>query len=190
MITDNNVFTKDEYALVKNYIEDLEWRFVPQTEYPLASPPGFSKDIKIATNPKVNTYWLNRILADKIQKYYNLKYLLRIKANLLTPINSEQSGTPHVDSNKDHHVGIFYFSTEKPGVGQTYLYKEKVNLESDIHEQIKNLSRLSVQHTVPCKENTAVFFEGNRLHCGTYPKNIYTRIVLNVNFVGTPNGYT
>ena len=184
MIRDNKVFTEDEYALVKNYIDELDWRFVPQTEYPLASPPGFSQDIKIAQNPKLNTYWLNKLLATKIEKYYNIQHFLRIKANLLTPIDMEYKGTPHVDADIDHHVGIFYFSTEKPGIGQTYLFNERVDFEQGVNIP----DRLSIQHTIPCKENTAVFFEGNRLHCGTHPKNIYTRIVLNVNFIGTPNG--
>ena len=55
---------------------------------------------------------------------------------------------------------------------------------------VKESDGLTVNKLIPCKENTAVLFNGNILHAATYPKNIKRRIVLNIDFTGTPHGNT
>lgn len=122
-----------------------------------------------------------------IEKYFDVRQIIRIRAGLLLPKETEIVHGAHVDIFGPHHTALFYFCTEE-GAGQTYLYGPPYDPYTST-EQI-NPSNLQVIDKIEARENRALFFNGNVFHSSSTPKTIYKRIAVNINFLGTPHGNT
>ena len=196
MQTITKFLSDDEYLLVKNYIDGLSWTYLDRTEHEkIPSGTGFSHNIWIegdSTDWSNRNAWLMKLLYLKISKYFKIEDFIRVKANMLLPRETDHRCPAHIDTNREHWAAIVYFSTEKEGYGETVLYNQSIDMTTlvDPVDVVKESDGLTVNKLIPCKENTAVIFNGNILHAATYPKNIKRRIVLNIDFTGTPHGNT
>jgi len=186
--TVKNIFEKDEYAVVKNYVDSVSWEYLDRTEHQkLPSGSGFSHSIwkeGEQTNWKHPNAWLMNLLYLKISKHFKFVDFIRVKANMLLPREKDHRCPAHIDTNKEHWAGVIYLSTEKEGYGETVIYKQTVDMKTlkDPVDLVKEGKILKVDKLIPCIENTAVFFNGATLHAATYPMNIKRRVVLNVDF--------
>ena len=95
--------------------------------------------------------------------------IIRIKANLCPKVNFENIDahqTPHVDTNSNHWVMIYYVNDSD---GDTFLFD---NNDVSI-----------VKHRISPKKGRILMFNGNTLHAGMHPRNHDYRIVINFNFI-------
>ena len=98
----------------------------------------------------------------KINKKFNT---LRIKTNLIfesKDYTKKTFGIPHIDSNQNHYVLIYYVNTCD---GDTLLFNEQEKI-------IKKISP---------KKGRFLFFKGNTLHANGHPVKSNFRCVINFN---------
>lgn len=193
-LVEHNVFSHSELILLQDYLQEHGWTFIPEVVCYGEKGSGFIAPIFTQGDNKswdsINA-WILKLIHIKISKHFDIKEIYRINANLLTPIGREQVLAPHIDNETPHKVALFYFSTEKEGFGETYLYKEKYDsskYSSGIEQlmaECPNGERLTVAAKIPCVENSVVYFDGLTYHAGSYPVNILKRLCINVNFAGT-----
>lgn len=194
-LVERDVFSQSELLLVKDFLQELGYTFMPEVVTYGERGSGFIAPIFTQGDDKswdsINT-WLCKLIYLKISKHFDIDEIYRINANLLTPIGKQLILAPHIDNETPHTVALFYFSTEKEGVGETYLYEEKYDSSKydngleQLMVKYPNGERLTVAEKIPCIENSVVYFDGLTYHSGSYPVNILKRLCINVNFAGTP----
>jgi hypothetical protein len=92
----------------------------------------------------------------------------RVKANLCPKVNIKNINahqTPHVDSDQNHWVMIYYVNDSD---GDTFLFDN---------------DGLTIKHRITPKKGRIVLFNGNTLHAGMHPRTHDYRIVINFNFI-------
>jgi hypothetical protein len=88
---------------------------------------------------------------------------------------------PHVDSPHPHIATIFYLNDSD---GNTVIYNEKFDVETNIAKQFMNIdeSKLTVQKEIEPKANRLLIFDGHYIHTGHVPAHHNNRVILNSNF--------
>lgn len=191
----DNVLSKEHYGLLKEYFETCEWSFTNETndhKYTDLTREQALQDYGLVNIVQMygqskNTV-VTKIFTENIQKYFSLDKIERIKAGLFPPAESEIIHYPHVDIEKPHWTGLYYFSTEKDA-GHTYIYDQKWDAYryKDANEQWRlTQHNFRIADKIEAKENRVVFFRGDVFHASSRPRNIFKRIAINVNFEGRP----
>ena len=192
----DQAFPNDIYGFLKDTFNTCEWKYHAETNYhaltkdatkeELLQDYGFTtmiSDPDSIYNPAVHNAFEN-----SVKEYFNLDKVLRIKAGLFVPSESEVVHYPHVDSSQPHWTALYYFSSEKDA-GHTYIYNQKFDpfLYKDPFVQYDaTKDKFDVLKKIEAKENRVVFFKGNVYHSSSRPRTVFKRIAVNVNFVGTP----
>lgn len=113
--------------------------------------------------------------------------LIRVKANLLTPIEGKTNDThsmPHVDLGVPNSVSMVYYVNDTDG--DTFIFdKYEGQPDQDIHSlhsqqqtEHKNYHNLKVMHRQPPKKGSAIIFDANRYHASSNP-SVGDRKVIN-----------
>ncbi len=190
-----DVFSKDNYNLLKEYFETCEWNFTNETNDHKFN--NLTKEQALQDYGLVNLVQMYdqsknsvvaKIFADNIKNFFSLDKVQRIKAGLFTPSESEIIHWPHVDMEKPHWTGLYYFSTEKDA-GHTYIYNQRWDAYKykNANEQWSlTKDDFEIEAKIEAKENRAVFFKGDVYHSSSRPRTIFKRIAINVNFEGQP----
>lgn len=114
---------------------------------------------------------------DKFASKHNLEFydVSRIKINVLQSSRSKRHHYPHVDTDQNHYVFIYYFNDSD---GDTVLYNKTKNDILDL-----NAGRAEAEEIlrITPKAGTALLFDGGILHAATPPEDSPFRIILNVN---------
>ena len=192
----DDIFNDETYTLLKNYFSNCKWHFTSETNLhefrkdatkeELLQDYGFINVITVPEGTHEPT--IHTAFEDKILQYFKDVEILRIKAGLFTPSESEIVHYPHIDSPEPHWTALFYFSTEKDA-GETHIYNQKYDpykyKSFDVQYEITK-DKFEVLEKVEAKENRVLFFKGNVYHSSSRPRTVYKRIAVNVNFIGTP----
>lgn len=145
------------------------------SEYHLASgypdAPQFVHSF-VNANDKENTFCspaLEHIMTylgwdDLVEKLSLPKYIIRIKSNLLLPVQ-QKDHPPHMDYDMPHKVMIYYV---KDSDGPTKFYK-------------RDGDNFIVTGEVMPKRGRFLVFPGNTYHSSTAPTNYDSRCVINFN---------
>lgn len=111
---------------------------------------------------------------------YNFLDPYRIKYNLLPQIITDynlQYHTPHVDSDIDHYVILYYVNDSD---GPTYIFNEtRQDFDMDAAYKTK---QFTIKETVEPKKGRLIIFDGNLYHTSSSPTLSSKRTVLNINF--------
>lgn len=191
-----NAIEPEQYKKLKDYLNKVGWIF--QTETSGWNRLKKEKEINIHDSSFSHLIYHHREhitqnvmclpFLDCIKKYFNVEKLLRIRAGLILPKETELLHGPHIDYDEPHHTALFYFCREK-GSGYTYLYDERVDpyiYKNGGVQALKKHKEMKIVEKVEPEENRVVFFRGDVYHTSSTPKSIFKRIAVNVNFKGFP----
>jgi len=191
----DNVFSKEDYNILKKYFNDCEWSFLNETnthsEYDLTEQEklqdfGLVNVITVYGSTKDGL--IEKAFSDNVKKFFELDSIDRIKAGLFPPAESEIIHQPHTDLTEPHWTGLYYFSTEK-NAGHTYIYNQRFDpfRYKNANEQLRaTKDNFEIETKIEAKENRVVFFKGDVFHSSSRPRTIFKRIAINVNFRGRP----
>ena len=111
--------------------------------------------------------------------------LIRVKANLLTPIEGRTNDThsmPHVDMTIPKTISMVYYVNETDG--DTFFFdKYEGERDQDMHSlhskhyKQHNYMDLTVMHRQPPKKGSAIIFDANRYHASSNPTVGARRII-------------
>jgi hypothetical protein len=100
--------------------------------------------------------------------------IIRIKANLLTRGKGEGYHLPHVDSNVDHKVFLYYVNDSD---GDTFMFDKMFDNEIDV-----NPNKFNVIDRISPAMGKAVVFDGRQYHASSSPLNSDYRCIINIDF--------
>ena len=192
MLVKDSVLGVNHFAIVKNELISgaMPWFYVDHTAIKAEGTLNnfsfnntmFDVDIPGCNNmtPLV-TLCYTALCASLDTMGYQLKELLRIRANLYTRNHEAMIHHPHVDDTRPYNVGILYVTTNNNS--PTLLYKERYDHKTDTNtiETINN-RKFTIEHVVDSIENRFVMFNGDVFHSSTRPTCEDVRININYNF--------
>lgn len=135
----------------------------------------------------------NRILDDKSYKYVQdilvglsnktgifFNESFRIKFNLLPKCESfkeTQYNTPHVDTNGDHYVLLYYINDAD---GDTLIFDQ--TMEEYKMENAWKFEKFDIKKRISPKKGRVVIFDGKHYHASSHPSKNDIRCVINMDF--------
>lgn len=102
--------------------------------------------------------------------------LIRAKANLTTKNNELECQEPHIDTDIEHKVFLYYINDSD---GDTIFYKDDVDLSSPVKEK----QNLLIDKRVSPLKGRAVVFDGMTYHSASNPKINNLRAVINIAYI-------
>ena len=202
LVVAENFFSETEYKLIKRRAERDELSYTPH----VARTRTASKDILYDTG--FATIWyvdaldkdghknenkhpvITELLHTKIEEYFHVNRLLRIRLGTFIPVGKTMVHDPHVDFGFPHITALLYTCTEEDA-GHTYFWNEFYDpfMYKSLEEQMQlNADKFTFDKAIkiPPKENTVVFFLGDMFHASSVPETIMRRTAVNINFEGVP----
>jgi hypothetical protein len=103
----------------------------------------------------------------------------RIKFNLLPRVEKFkdlQYNTPHIDSNLDHYVVLYYLNDCD---GLTYIFEQ--TSDKVPWEKANRIKQYKIKEIIEPKKGRFVIFDGKYYHTSSHPVNSPLRAVININ---------
>ena len=154
----NKLLPQDTFIDFKNSMEsnNMPWFF-----YPHVGDSNDNSDLYFThtfyDNGVINSNYFNMLLP--ILNNLEVKNLLRARANLYVPKKNLIEHTKHVDYEFEHKTIIFYVNTND------------------------GFTRLEDNTIINSVENTAVLFNGSKIHNSTNCTNAPCRITVSINYL-------
>ena len=124
------------------------------------------------------------IIADAIE--LPMSQLLRIRIGLLTPGNTNDFNTPHIDFATPHHTVCYYVNDSD---GDTVVFDQTMHgeptdqfTEKAIYEHVTKTKFTIAARATP-KKGSICSFDGLRFHASSNPKISKRRVVITINYV-------
>lgn len=117
--------------------------------------------------------------AKKLGISVGLEHLIRIKANILPPLQTKTQNRlnlPHTDTNIPHLVFLYYLNDCD---GDTVMFN-KQRLANTTNSDACYMEDLAITHSVTPKKNSMLVFDGSWFHTSSVPTLDY-RMVININ---------
>lgn len=105
--------------------------------------------------------------------------IMRVKANLLTRGKGIGYHLPHVDSNVDHKVFLYYVNDSD---GDTYMFDKVFDSNIKVDPDTFNV----VEKITP-EMGKAILFDGRQYHASSSPINSDYRCIINIDFFDKKN---
>jgi hypothetical protein len=186
VIIDDVITEQEQNLLESHFLSDrVEWEKYNSTLYDnngnLANPNDYFPQTKntLDTKQQVNVMVFNghgnydivKPIVDKIP--YKYSKILRIKANLTEPTNTDID-YPHSPIHTDigsvsKYITCIYYINDSDG--DTIIFNEKKGF----------CGTPTIKQTIKPKKGRLVMFNGHHLHAGELPRTNEKRLVLNIN---------
>lgn len=118
--------------------------------------------------PLIHKIFVSFLIKNKI----TCKQIIRIKANLYPQVKDYAFHSPHVDTEGDHKVFLYYVDDSD---GDTVLFDQKFNGIAP--------SDLTVKKSVSPKAGKGMVFDGLHYHASSSPVLNKTRCTINIDFI-------
>lgn len=149
-----------EKSLVDLHSPSFFWNMTSYYPEAMFYNQSFYKEIKN------DSFYLGKKFIEEFSIHTNVKIkeIFKMQFNVFfMSKNHKKLPPPHVDSKTSHMVFLCYLNNSD---GDTYIYDNDLNV-------IKKISP---------EKGKYIVFDGNFLHSGSFPKESYARMVLNINF--------
>ena len=180
-VFDNIIDSKAQKHIQDIVFDKIKWRFIPDVTNPKQNKqqrPGFRYDYiidKIVYRHHNDMIGLIDAACDKIN--FKRKDCIQGRSFLQLPLNlnDRQLDAPHIDTDKDHLVILYYVNDSD---GDTVIYK---NHFVDINTTPKFEELEELKRVTP-KSGRVVMFNGRRWHTAAQPVN-NVRCIINYNVI-------